>query len=390
MPLLEGLRFAGTGPGDNNLDVHLTSERFSSLRTLVLTRTMAPRDISLYAQLRTLELKLCHHTFSFEGFLDALAASVQLEELSIYETLSSLSSEDPTWAHGGPVFRGPPAVLLPALRQFTLIGHTIAHMSRFLAHLQFQPSAVLEICADVPRPGPGPGVTSPNTVPSFSAMLPPNPSASLPSLAFATAVHMTIEGGHCELRYDSPSPIVPVDLPDSSSSYVALYLELHHSQWGPFMATGLDDLVRTLRRSPLTYLMVEGNHTYGTAAAWERIFRAFPLLEKLDIGGYPPSDIGGVFRGLHAASTSTSNRMDGDALGSVACPNLEHVRAGGIGSAEVYEAVRECFRWRGERGVVVKVLDLAGLCDQDPSISDVRCALVGDLRGAVESLQVYS
>ncbi|KAM5545693.1 hypothetical protein V8D89_000731 [Ganoderma adspersum] len=312
MPLLEGLRFAGTGPGDNNLDVHLTSERFPSLRTLLLTRTMAPPDISLYAQLRMLELKLCHHTFSFEGFLDALAASVQLEELSIYETLSSLSSEDPTWAHGGPDFCGPPAVLLPALRQFTLIGNSIARTSRFLAHLQFQPCAVLDICADVPRPGPGPGVASPNTALSFSAMLPPNPSATLPSLAFATAVCMRIEGGNCELRYDPPSPIV--DSPDcpSESPYMALFLELHHSQWGPFMATGLGDVVRTFGRSPLTCLVVEGNHTYGTAAAWERIFRTFPLLEELNVGGHPPSDVAVVFRGLHAASTSTSvSMMDG-------------------------------------------------------------------------------
>ncbi|KAM5545612.1 hypothetical protein V8D89_000650 [Ganoderma adspersum] len=312
MPLLEGLRFTGAGPGDNNLDIHLTSKRFPSLRTLLLTRTMAPRDISLYAQLRTLELKLCHHTLSFEGFLDALAASVQLEELSIYETLSSLSSEDPTWAHGGPVFRGPPAVLLPALRQFTLIGNSIARTSRFLAHLQFQPCAVLDICADVPRPGPGPGVASPNTALSFSAMLPPNPSATFPSLAFATAVCMRIEGGNCELRYDPPSPIV--DSPDcpSESPYVALFLELHRSQWGPFMATGLGDVVRTFGRSPLTCLVVEGNHTYGTAAARERIFRTFPLLEELNVGGHPPSDVAVVFRGLHAASTSTSvSMMDG-------------------------------------------------------------------------------
>ena len=394
MPLLEGLRFYGIGPGDNNLDVHLTSERFPRLRTLLLTQTMMPRDISLYAQLRKLDLKGCYHTLSLENFLNALAASVQLEELFIYETLSSLSSEDdPTWAHGGPVLRGQPAVLLPSLRQFTLAGHSIAHTSRFLAHLQFQPSAVLDICADVPDPDTDTDVASPNTAPSFSAMLPPNPLATFPSLAVANTVCMRIEGGICELCYDPPSPIVDSpDYPSEESPYVTLCLAIHHSLWGPFMATGLGDLVRTFGRSPLTYLTVEGNHTYGNAAAWERIFWTFPLLEELSIGGYSPSDVGGVFCGLHAASVSTSNGMDGDAPGSVACPNLKYVRVGGIGSVEVYEAVRECFRWRGERGLVMEVLDLMGLQDQDGSVSDVLCALVEDLklRGAVERLYVYN
>ncbi|KAM5545596.1 hypothetical protein V8D89_000634 [Ganoderma adspersum] len=383
MPLLEGLYLKGIGRGDDNLDVYLTSERFPRLRALVLTRTIAPRDISLYAQLQTLELNFCHHTLSFEGFMDVLAASVQLEELSIYETLSSFSSEDPTRTRGGPVFRGPPTVLLPHLRRFMLMGNGIMRTSRFLAHLRFQPSAVLEISADVPDPADN----SPDTVLSFSAMLPPNPSATLPSLAIATAVSMRIQEHECELHYDYPSPIVA--LPDSTSPDVTLLLELNHSQWGPFMGTALDDLVRSFRRSPLTYLVVQGNHTYGTAAAWERIFRTFPLLEELGIRGLPPSDVGVVFRGLHTASKSTSIRVDGgNALGSVACPNLEYVRAAGIGSLEAYEAVRECFLWRGERGVVVKVLDLSGLRDQGASVSDVRCALVEELQNAVESLQV--
>ncbi|PIL34662.1 hypothetical protein GSI_03442 [Ganoderma sinense ZZ0214-1] len=404
MPLLEGLYLRSYGPVDHNLDVCLTSQRFPRLQTLELVNTLAPHDLSLYAQLHTLELNHCYHILPFEGFLNALAASVQLEELIIF-ILPDISSGSERTRNLGPFLYGAPTVLLPRLRTFTVTGNSIAGMSRFLAHLYLQPSAVLDIHVDARGLHvPADDSDTPNTTLSYSAMLPPDPSATLPSLAMATAVCTRIQesSGDCQLRYEYPSPVDSEVLPDSDPQVTTatLSLQLHHSQGNAFMRTALNDLVRCFRLSPLTSLEVKGNHAYGTVAAWESVFRAFPLLEELVIDswfGDPLSDVTVVFRGLHAASTSPVDVRSGSGSPSgdppaleVACANLQCVYVRGMGLVEAYEALRECFRWRGERGVVVKVLDLTNLRDQDAAAADVRSALVEDLQGAVETLRVYS
>ncbi|KAI1781557.1 hypothetical protein LXA43DRAFT_685164, partial [Ganoderma leucocontextum] len=119
MPLLEDLEFEVFGRTARELEdtnLHLASKGFPRLRTLVLSQTVAPQDPSLYAQLRKLSLSRCSHTLSFDGFLDALAASVQLEALAVHATLFRLPGE---WAHHGPVPRRPP-ISLPRLRSIAL------------------------------------------------------------------------------------------------------------------------------------------------------------------------------------------------------------------------------------------------------------------------------
>ena len=342
MPLLENLDFTAPRPSAaadcSDVDVHLTSEWFPCLRTLALSRTAIPRDIPLYARLRMLTLRGCYPKLSFDDFLDALAASVQLEGLALFDTLVHLNPGR-EWMHGGrPIPRRPP-ILLPRLRDFLLQEPGVIHTSRFLAHLHLPPSAHLSIAANIEEP-------SPDTTISLSAMLPPDPSTTIPSLAIATHVTMVITEC-CEVRYKHPNPAaIPAKSP---RDYSTLTLDLDRHQWRPYMAQGLDDLVHFFAGSPLTFLMVWGDHTYGTAAAWGKVFRTFPLLEGLEIGGY--NEVAVVFRGLHAASS----RPHADS--TVACQNLKNVVLRGMGEMETYDAMRECFRWRGDRGVVLKVID---------------------------------
>ena len=374
MPLLENLNFIVFGPSApancSNVDVYLTSEWFPCLRALLLSRTAIPVDIPLYAQLRTLTLRVCYPSVSFDEFLDALAASVQLEELTLYDTLVHLTPGE--WMHGVPVPRRLP-ILLPHLRYFTLYEPGTIRTSRFLAHLRLKPFVELCITAASEE--------SPDATLSISAMLPPDPSTVIPSLAIATKVSMTTTVGIYEVRYEYPNPTIIPGPARGFPNSPTLGLNLRHGP-GPFTAQGLDDLVYTFARSPLTSLVIQGDRAYGTVAAWSKVFRTFPLLEELEVCGHPAAfDPAVVFRGLHA--TSSGPHADS----TVACPNLKYVHPQGIGTVETYDAMRECFRWRGDRGVVLKVLDLEVLRDQGASVSDARRMLTEDLCGAVETIE---
>ncbi|KAI1788957.1 hypothetical protein LXA43DRAFT_893772 [Ganoderma leucocontextum] len=208
---------------------------------------------------------------------------------------------------------------------------------------------------------------------SISAMLPPNRSATIPALALVTQIDLAVEGEDYKIRCEYPNCIAASM--GSVHPPLTLYIDnVPAVTWNSFMAQGLDDIVECYGRSPLTCLTVSGNHGYATVVAWERVFRTFPLLEKLNIGGRTMCSVSKVFLGLHAAS---SNHSDSP----VACPNLKNVRVEGLGSADTYEAMRECFRYRGDRGAILQALNLVGLFDVT---SELRLAFRNDLFKAVD------
>ena len=81
-----------------------------------------------------------------------------------------------------------------------------------------------------------------------------------------------------------------------------------------------------------------------------RRFRRFSLLEVLIVGRGPTAELSNVFRGLHAVSHADS---------PVACLNLKRVSAEGLGTGATYEAMRECFQHRADRGARLAVMDLS-------------------------------
>ena len=156
-------------------------------------------------------------------------------------------------------------------------------------------------------------------------------------------------------------------------------------RWERSMAQGLADLVESFGSSPLTHLTVKGDQSYATAATWERVFRTFLLLEELEIGSInrwdSASDVSDVFRGLHAASTA------GPTDCKVACPNLKAIRVEGISTMATYAAMRDCFRYRGERGVILESLNMESLSDDYEIPSELRREFVQDVSAMVKSTQ---
>ena len=371
MPLLEDFHFVAHRlvVEMEDIDLRLTSRRFPRLQALWLSGIASPQDISLYAQLRRLSLSGCSHNLSFDRFLDALAASAQLEELCLAAALYRFPDD---WIRNG-TCRAP--IPFPRLRKLRLEEHGIVRTSSFLAHLRLHPSVTLWIegafkeldYVD----------DSPDIVNTITAMLPPDLSSILPILSLATAVRMTISGDEYEISGENPRIEPKKDI----SNATFMLGSRDGRGWDHFMTQGLDDLINSFGRSPLTCLNVYGDHQHGAADAWSRVFRTFPLLQVLDISGEPDGSVETVFLGLHAASQSAATQTDTSS--SVACPSLKTVAVECKGTVETYTAILDCFRYRAEKGVVLDTLNLGFALHAEDVPPDARRAYVKDLREAV-------
>ena len=383
MPLLEDLYFVAHRliTTTEDVDIQLSSQRFPRIQHLSLSGIVSPRDVSLYAQLRTLSLSGCSHSVSFDHFLDALAASAQLEELSLMAALHVFTDN---WVWDEAVPRRTP-ISLPRLRELRLEEHGIVRTSHFLAHLHLHPSVALWIEGNFKETDYV--NNSPDTVNSISAMLPPGDlCATLPALSLARTVNVEVWGDEYEISCGTPRATAKKDVPNA-----IFKLTNPGRGWDRFMAQGLNDLVNAFGRSPLTRLNVDGDHRCGTVDAWARVFLAFPSLEMLDVSGEPHVSVETVFLGLHAASSPSSSHTgvettetEGGATGDLACPKLKTVNVEGKGTVEAYEAMLDCLRYRTEKGGVLETLNLGFAAHADDAPSDVRRAYLLDLREVVD------
>ncbi|PIL34691.1 hypothetical protein GSI_03471 [Ganoderma sinense ZZ0214-1] len=383
MPLLETLQLTGRTTQWRGcpirINLQITSDRFPSLQVLALQASgtiVVPQDLSLYAQLHKLELDGCFPQLSLDGFLNALAASTQLEELHLsWGVLADLPGAE--WPQHVP-YRTP--VSLPRLRDFLLDEYRIDRISSFLAHLLLPPSAALFIQ----------GRFSDETTNTVDAMLPPNRSTTLPALSLAANAHLTIQDGGYTIGCDDARS--RIDIPENSQSPQATFKLAPGNPvsrfWNlnPGLGQGLDDLVHALGPSPLRRLCVDG--TAGAVAAWERVFRAFPLLEDftvVDRAYYRDArNVTSAFRGLHAASSTAHADPDSDSdSGTVACPNLREIRVEGTGTTEMFQAMRDCFQYRRDRGAILESLDVEGMVGW----ADVPSRLVRDISAAVKTIR---
>ena len=369
MPLLQTLHFRLEVLDTSlpQINTRITSQGFPSLRVLELQSAImvAPQDISLYSQLRELELSQCSLPLSLDGFLDVLAASMQLEKLNLrMGMLHRLSGQ---WPHSGYVpYR--PLISLPRLRDFLLDDYRIDHVSCFLAHLRLQPFIVLFVQGQV----------SDNTANTVDAMLPPNRTTTLPALSFATNAHVSVRGGEYTIGCGYVRPHLKGP---ENSPRVILKLNTGNRDelWNGAMGQGLDDLIHAFGPSPLRRLCVSGDRGHGTTDAWERVFRAFPLLEELIVlrERHNTHDVSDVFLGLHAASAVHADS-------TVACPSLRDIRVEGPSTVATYEAMRDCFRYRADRGVVLETLDLEASVGWADVPSPLRHGFVKDICAVVK------
>ncbi|KAI1793632.1 hypothetical protein LXA43DRAFT_1081217 [Ganoderma leucocontextum] len=387
MRVLEKLDFTVTRYGyylDHfpiDTDIELTSMRFPRLRNLTLAEVVAPQDPSLYTQLRALSLKGCSHQLSFDRFLDALDACTRLEDLDLENTLDRLSGD---WMQRDPSPRRP-LISFPHLNKLVLRAHGAACTSRFLAHLHIRSSVRLHISAEADDDDAD--ARSPDGACSMAAMLPPaspGAAANLEALATARDIHMY-------MSMDSNSTQITTNRTPEMFFSVLLTMAFGprnppnphtSSRWG-----SVSDLVELFGRSPVTSLSIADVHP-DTVAAWATVFRTFPLLERLSIqagwGTGCAVGLKNVFLGLHAASTADPDSS------TVACPNLAHVsvRAVNMQITKVYGALRTCFRFRGDKGVVLSELKLEFLTSPKSPQALYR-ACVKDIVDCTERLSMY-
>ena len=355
------------------LDIELTCNRFPRLQHLALTGIVAPREPSLYRQLRTLVLETCTHRLSCDRFLDVLASCTTLERLRLWNTLHHLPGD---WVQRDPVpWR--PLIRLPHLKVFSVADHGAVLTSRFLAQFHILPSvslgisAIAEDASDVDPPASWYGARS------MAAMLPPSFADTLEPLAMPTAIEvwMSFSDG-VEVTCSSYASLC-MDL--TRTSYNGPRPPLEPRRWG-----SVADLALLLGRAPLTSLWIVETMP-DTVSAWESVFRTFALLERLELDGYKdtsPAGVTNVFLGLHAASA-------GNADGQVACPNLTHIKVTCSGCAPVLEPIHACIRHRGERGSVLVDMDFRGvICSPERSPSSWE--LIRDMESYTKRLSVQS
>ncbi|PIL34661.1 hypothetical protein GSI_03441 [Ganoderma sinense ZZ0214-1] len=416
MPLLEYLDFSislaiGQRRPNADLSSYLTSQQFPRLQTLHLARVISPRDKPLYAQLRTLYLLRCFHSVSFDDFLDALAGCAQLEELTLDNTLHSLSGEWTAQLGTGTIPHRQP-ITLPSLCELRLDENASSIIPYFLAHLRIPVSTSLRFTSDFHLDADGGGSLDPAGK-TLSALLPPNPATTLPILSTTTRLATTFMPGqwrtwaHGQPQTRSPSDLGPgpagspgrtrtpspsrdqwQSQESLSASFPAVFTLFSKSEMGlaedPWVGRGLGDLVECFGGSPLTALEVDEHTSAGctSVAGWEGVFRTFSRLEELTLHcSASRVELSTAFLGLHAASAGPG--VSEDSLAPVACPRLAHVSADGWGTAATYEAMRRCFRRRAERGAWLEVLHLRHLFDGEDLTAEERRGFVEDLRQVV-------
>ncbi|KAI1793623.1 hypothetical protein LXA43DRAFT_197635 [Ganoderma leucocontextum] len=378
IPALEKLRF-NIDPQLRDIyytptDIELTSRRLPCLQRLIFIGMVAPRDTSLYTQLRTLSLTASPHNLSFNHFLDVLGSCTRLEDLHLESTLHRLSGD---WMQGDPSPRRP-LISHPRLERFIISGHGAVCTSRFLAHFHIHSSVCLKISADIGDNEVGTPDPGPDGARSVAAMLPPSHAVDLEPLAAGNGIVMCMFAPHGRISINATrSP------PHAAWMVGTAFLSIG-GQSGPSRGS-VSDLIEVFGRCPVTSLSVNQIRP-DAVALWTNVFCTFPLLERLDVSGYCEDDCGpaieNVFLGLHAASTADS------ASSLVACPNLRHVRAQGVGTTAVYEAIRTCVRYRGDKGVVLVELEL-DLFDGSDVCSAMRRACIKDSLHGTMGLKVY-
>ena len=404
--------------GHSPNDVELTRRRFPHLQSLTLAGILAPRDIALYADLRTLSLTTCSHRLSIDQFLDTLALCTRLETLYLKETLDRLADSD-DWAQRDPVPRRP-LIYFPRLISLELSKHGSVCTSRFLAHIHVRACVQLEIWSWDEPPFPEGDGRAPATALSIAGgILPPSYATTLAPLATVNDVEVetwpSSPASGCREAWlstcrDPESDGMPV------MARVSLNIAASASASEPGSESDDDSAAQAAGRgsvrelvdllpahAPVTKLTFTqlGRHPNSmTVAAWAAVFRAFPRLERLSVmtWGAPlgPLGIERMFLGLHAASASMETETGAagslaptstpaSTPGTLACPHLREVVVCGCGWATTAacEAVRTCIGYRGARGAVLGLLDL-DLCGGNGGLSSDAC------RACVRDIERYT
>ena len=335
LPALETLNLPiARGPGSTQdppdadfVDIQLTPERFPYLQSLTLALTVAPQDIRVYARLHKLSLNTCRCDFSFHHFLDALAASTNLESLRLVSILQRIQGDWVERPERTTPTKGP--LSLHGLKSLSLVDHPPVCTSRFLSHILLSPSASVYIDGCLGN------VIESDVTETVSALLPPNPAAIVPALALVADVSVDVyDTDYCLTGYVCPHLPRPtsVTLRVQSSAISFWSVSSHH---------GARDLLSVFGAAPLTLLRFTGDCDHVAVETWTEIFNRYPLLETLRLGIAGSTET--VFAGLMGATPPTADSL-------VPCPRLRSIHVAGPFYKEATNVAVQCLRERAEKG----------------------------------------
>ncbi|KAL1943563.1 hypothetical protein VTO73DRAFT_4008 [Trametes versicolor] len=289
----------------------------AGLDRLELTHTPVPWTKAVLANVKILSLTDCSlstPTRPFLEFLDVLEHGQRLRYLYLNNFLSAAVNLQSSAIHER-------VVTLPVLQHLEC-RDVPANIAQLMAHLHTPALSYLELlgsCNDGDLP---PSV--------HASLLPDDPRTQYPVLQRVTSAYLDVSG-QTGLHFTNPA---------SGISLVTYLFNLDAQLW----------LARELPRLPthlgpaLTALELRGVLDVPQAT-WDRVFDAFPALEKLLVCEYESHSL------PRAMLRSLSTHGDGADKGRVRCPALRHLRIDGWDWRRgAFRQVLKCLRVRAAGG----------------------------------------
>ncbi|PIL31211.1 hypothetical protein GSI_05909 [Ganoderma sinense ZZ0214-1] len=284
------------------LDVPLTHHLVPRLTSLELWNCTAPRDLALYASLRSLTFVGTTWAISYSEFLDVLSKCPSLEHLSLDEDVLCPFAEELADHPTGTQHRTTPLVL-PRLSSMTVHGLR-GLLVHFLATIHVPQATTIELknCFDEDEPGP-----------LVSRLLVPNPQLRIPFLSSLRTVSLSCWDGN-------PFQLSLRGGPDGNALFSLDYGTIHDIDWpgNTYLERNLVAIIDTFPVAAIDTLEVEGCLDLVAVETWHRVFQTFSSLRTLRVKGRGTLDF--LWSGLACATTSSLERG-----GAVCCPYLSEI-----------------------------------------------------------------
>ncbi|OJT03995.1 hypothetical protein TRAPUB_5324 [Trametes pubescens] len=270
-------------------------------------QTSIPWTTSLISHLRFLDLRRCiapSSIMSVSSFFDVLKEGQQLEELVLYDTLSSACASLPSPSEQLH------AVALPRLRKAALADH-VAWTSLFVSYLHPPSMGEISFHGLIDN-----ATLANNPDLSYTSMLPPD-IRTFPFLKSTTSTTMSIDPRSYRIACQGSGPTV------------TLVMEVRSNlvEWWQNVGEGVAHFVDLLRDAPLTELELDLDFEFDVidSAVFDAILDAFPTIRELRVRSNAAAGED-IVPELLAHSLGWRSPTPNDGEVKVRCPNLRVLR----------------------------------------------------------------
>ncbi|RDX45901.1 hypothetical protein OH76DRAFT_911982 [Lentinus brumalis] len=355
-------RLAVVTSNPNNL-VHLDSLELWSCRV--------PVDRATYDNLQYLKLCHCEWSATFDEVLDTLASALILKELVRVDCCSAWRDVPPRHVVIDPSHRSP--VTLPALRrmQWDLIRPALA--CRLLACLRIPIATHVDISTSASMTG--------FRSDMVWSVLPPDPPGTSPIFSSAIAVTVGVSEGCSEIVAETSTRYFRVRVPNDTGWP-------GYDPPRPPVTSAVDCLLDFFRDAPVRVLNLSVDSLeHASQATWERVFREFDSLERLELDGMRLSH--NMFSALRTASEPGHR--------PVCCPRLVAIKIeeildnsfdsdSRVVPMEMRVAILDALRLRAKRGARLEKLKLTLGHSNEEGGPELGWTFLNELKGLVSEV----